>query len=294
MREHGDVELGLVVEVAVERALRDPARSATSSRFAGMKPSRKKTARAASRMRRRDSAFFCSRRGAASDLRARARGALTAGPARRGDVARCRRRRAPAPAAPRARRPRARARAGPGCRARPSARGSLLPGVTTAPAPISAPAPIVAPSSTIAPIPTRAPSPTRQPWTTARWPTVTSSPSSQEKRSRVTCTTQPSWRLLRAPTRTACTSPRSTRAVPDARIRADLHVADHDRAGRDPGVGMDARPHPRIGADDGAGLARDAGVLRRLHRLRSRRRRSPRSGRARRAWSGCSARRSSG
>ena len=60
---------------------------------------------------------------------------------------------------------------------------------------------IVAPLSRIAPIPTSTRSSIVQPWSTAAWPTVTSSPMRVGCVPRMTCTIVPSWIFVRRPIR---------------------------------------------------------------------------------------------
>ena len=84
---------------------------------------------------------------------------------------------------------------------------SRLPGGTTVPAAIITSSSTTAPSSTIAPMPTSTRWPMVQPWTvtpcaiTTSSPMISGQPASLPGKGRVTCSTLPSWTLLRAPMR---------------------------------------------------------------------------------------------
>ncbi len=77
-----------------------------------------------------------------------------------------------------------------------------------------------------------------QAWMMAAWPTVTSSPIDAWREAPSTWMIVPSWMLVRAPMRMRLVSPRMTQSNQTPHLRADLHVADHRRGGRDEGVGM--------------------------------------------------------
>ena len=125
------------------------------------------------------------------------------------------RRRAPRSGASARRCPRARPRSGcarsaPAGRARARARGCTCPGARSDPAPSMPWLSIRAPSRITEPMPTNERSSSVQACTMQPWPIVTSTPTSVASPARETWMMQPSCRLVRAPSRTWQTSPRTT------------------------------------------------------------------------------------